>query len=106
MRKGTFNNIAHLIKTAREKTPWSQNELSYLMGYKNGQFISNIERGLCSLPLKILMKVSEHIKVPPEDIRAALIQDYTDQINNIIAKEEASYAEATSPGPGDHVPSI
>ncbi len=50
-----FKNIAKLIRTKRLQHPkaYSQSELSHLLGYKNGQFISNVERALCNIPLKV-----------------------------------------------------
>ena len=49
-----FSYVAKLIKDKRLSHPerYSQTQLSKTLGYKNGQFISNLERGLCSIPLK------------------------------------------------------
>ena len=53
-----FKNIAELIKTKRLQHPkgYSQSELSHLLGYKNGQFISNVERALCNIPFSVHFK--------------------------------------------------
>ena len=66
-----FKNIAQLIKTKRLHHPksYSQSELSHLLGYKNGQFISNVERALCNVPLKMLGKVSEVLAIDPKYFR-------------------------------------
>ena len=47
------------MKRINHPKGYSQSELSHLLGYKNGQFISNVERALCNIPLKMLGKVSE-----------------------------------------------
>jgi hypothetical protein len=72
-----FENIAHLIRTKRTNHPkaYSQSELSTLLGYKNGQFISNVERALCNIPLKMLRKVSEVLDISHEDLKAAILKD-------------------------------
>lgn len=97
-----FKNIAQLIRTKRMNHPkgYSQSELSHLLGYKNGQFISNVERALCNIPLKMLKKVSEVLDIPSEELKAAILRDQEETLNNYlynikpIKKEKASAAAA------------
>ncbi len=81
-----FKNIAHLIRTKRMNHPkgYSQSELSHLLGYKNGQFISNVERALCNIPLKMLRKVSEVLDIPAEELKAAILRDQEETLNNYL----------------------
>ena len=81
-----FKNIAQLIRTKRMSHPkqFSQSELSHLLGYKNGQFISNVERALCNIPLKMLRKVSEVLDIPSEEIKAAILKDQEETLNNYL----------------------
>ena len=51
-REKYFPNMAKLTFNYRESMQMSQNQLSALLGFKNGQYISNIERGICSVPKK------------------------------------------------------
>lgn len=85
----TFKNIATLIKTKRLNHPkaYSQSELSELLGYKNGQFISNVERGLCSIPLKMMKKISEVLEVPPEELKGAILKDHEDTLSSYFNKK-------------------
>lgn len=90
-----FENIAKLIRTKRLNHPkgYSQSELSHLLGYKNGQFISNVERALCNIPLKMLGKVSEILDIDSEDIKQAILKDHDKTLDNYLAfskKEEVS----------------
>lgn len=73
----SFENMAKLIKNKRVNHPkgYSQSELSSLLGYKNGQFISNVERALCNVPLKMLGRVSEVLDINPEDLKRAIMSD-------------------------------
>lgn len=84
-----FENIAQLIRTKRtsHSKSYSQSELSHLLGYKNGQFISNVERALCNIPLKMLRKVSEVLEIPIEEIKAAVLKDQ-EQTLDIYLKDE------------------
>ncbi len=99
-----FKNIAHLIRTKRMNHPkgYSQSELSHLLGYKNGQFISNVERALCNIPLKMLRKVSEVLDIPAEELKGAILRDQEETLNNYLynlkttkSKDKSSDAEAT-----------
>lgn len=78
--KPTFTRIAHVCRIARYKTPWSQTDISMKLGWKNGQFISNIERGLCSLPSKYLMKYCHTLEIPVENVIEAMVEDYRAQL--------------------------
>jgi transcriptional regulator with XRE-family HTH domain len=100
-----FKNIAQLIRTRRMNHPkgYSQSELSHLLGYKNGQFISNVERALCNIPLKMLRKVSEVLDIPAEELKSAILRDQEETLNNYLynlktSKKEKN-AEVTSIAP-------
>ncbi len=84
-----FDNIAKLIRTKRINHPkgYSQSELSHLLGYKNGQFISNVERALCNVPLKMLGKVSQVLEISPDDIKTAILKDQEETLDRYLAAE-------------------
>jgi len=92
-----FKNIAQLIRTKRMNHPkgYSQSELSHLLGYKNGQFISNVERALCNIPLKMLKKVSEVLDIPADDLKAAILKDQEETLNNYLYNMKPSKKEKT-----------
>ncbi len=81
-----FDHIAKLIKEKRKGHPqgYSQSELSSLLGYKNGQFISNVERGLCNIPLKMLVKVSHVLGISMEEIKTAVMSDHERTIDSYL----------------------
>lgn len=85
----SFQHIAKLIRNKRVSHPqkYSQSELSNLLGYKNGQFISNVERGLCSIPLKMLNKVSDVLNIHPHEIKEAILQDHSDTLDAYLSKK-------------------
>ena len=92
-----FKNIAQLIRTKRMNHPkgYSQSELSHLLGYKNGQFISNVERALCNIPLKMLRKVSEVLDIPSEELKAAILKDQEETLNNYLYNIKPTKKEKT-----------
>ena len=87
-----FKSIAKLIKSKRLGHPKgnSQSELSHLLGYKNGQFISNVERALCNIPLKMLRKASEVLDIPTEDLKQAILDDHEKTLDNYLNVSENS----------------
>lgn len=93
-----FKNIALLIRTKRLQHPkgYSQSELSNLLGYKNGQFISNVERALCNIPLKMLVRVSEVLDIDPEDLKGAILKDHEATLNNYLEGANEKSAEVKS----------
>jgi transcriptional regulator with XRE-family HTH domain len=78
----SFKNIAALVRAKRIGHPknYSQADLSLLLGYKNGQFISNVERGLCNVPLSMMTKISEALSITPEELKAAMLKDHSDTL--------------------------
>ncbi|MEE2743021.1 MAG: helix-turn-helix transcriptional regulator [Bdellovibrionota bacterium] len=93
-----FKSIAKLIKAKRLAHPkgYSQSELSHLLGYKNGQFISNVERGLCNIPLKMLRRVSEVLGVPKEDLKKAILDDHGKTLENYLNIRKVSTEQVRS----------
>lgn len=72
-----FTNIAFLVRTKRINHPkgYSQMDLSRLLGYKNGQFISNVERGLCGIPFKKLPALCDALEITNQEALTALKAD-------------------------------
>lgn len=82
--QNSFQNIALLIRTKRRAKNISQSDLSTALGYKNGQFVSNVERALCSIPLKIAPKLCEILSISNDEIKAALVNDYIGDIDRSL----------------------
>lgn len=93
----SFKNIAALIRTKRINHPknYSQSDLSLLLGYKNGQFISNVERGLCNVPLKMMKKISEVLDIPGDEIKVAILKDHEETLTNYFNKGQSAKAAAS-----------
>ncbi len=83
----SFKNIARLIRLKRITHPsgYSQLELSTMLGYKNGQFLSNIERGLCNIPLKVLREISTLLEICPEEIKSVMLMDQAETLDKYFS---------------------
>jgi transcriptional regulator with XRE-family HTH domain len=95
-RRGkTFPNIAKLIRMARvENNNISQISLGYLVGYEASnkaahcQYISNIERGLCSIPAKRVKLLAKALNLDITKIKEAMIQDFLFNLDKEIENGE------------------
>lgn len=88
----SFDHIAKLVRSKRVSHPkgYSQSELSQLLGYKNGQFISNVERALCNIPLKMLSRVCDILDISHAEMKEAMLKDYQQTIDNYLASSVSS----------------
>lgn len=70
-----YENTGNFLKQARESEGLSQAELAEKLGLENAQSISNIERGLTSIPRKYVFQVAFILKIQPADLIDAMIED-------------------------------
>ena len=73
--KQSFVAMAKLVRVEREISEHSQESLAKELGYTQGQFLSNVERGVCTLPPKHWKKLAKLIHVSLEDLIEARLQD-------------------------------
>ena len=91
--KGKFIHISKVLKDARTRTPYSQQDLSCKLGYKSasgGQFISNVERGLCGLPPKKMIETAEILGADIQLFKEAAIKDYQESIELELQRAQAA----------------
>jgi ribosome-binding protein aMBF1 (putative translation factor) len=85
-----FKNIAALVRKERLEKGVSQNALAQHLGYKNPQFISNVERAKCGIPIKKIKKLREFLLIDYHELESALISDYLTDINLEFRDEKLS----------------
>ena len=52
------------LREKRVKAGLTQKDMSEMCGYDSAQYISNIERGLCPIPPKVLKLMSDEYHIP------------------------------------------
>jgi len=82
--KKYFPSTAKLIKERREVVGISQTSLAYALGYKNGQFVSNAERGLSSFPAEKIVLLAEALNCKPELIIEARVEEERIHLTNVV----------------------
>lgn len=101
----SFKNIANLVRSKRIGHPknFSQSDLSLLLGYKNGQFISNVERGLCNVPLKMMKRISEVLDINPDELKSAILKDHEETLSNYFNRAVSTKKVSTREPPTQEV---
>lgn len=72
------NEVATFIKTKRNELNISQKELSDKIGMRtrDGQFLSNVERGICQFPVRYVKQLAEALDVSEDTIVDLITSDY------------------------------
>lgn len=84
--KNDSENIGALIKSYREKSNMTQKTLSELLGYENPQFVSLIENGHSKVPLNVVGRIIDILKIPEKKVVDILVSAYQKAIMNEISQ--------------------
>ena len=79
--------ISAIVRAKRAELGISQDGLANMLGLKNAQYISNIERDLCGLAPKYLLQVSRALNTSVEDLTKAYKEDFSEHIDLIANKQ-------------------
>lgn len=72
--------VGGFFKDAREQAGFTQAEVAKKFGYSTPQFISNIERGKCAVPMKVMAQFIKLYKVKPEPVVNLLTRVYKEKV--------------------------
>lgn len=71
-----MNSLNKLVTNARKKSGLSQSNIARAFGFRTPQFVSNWERNLVCVPPERFKKLAKLLKLDPEDMIAAAVEDY------------------------------
>ncbi len=71
-----------MLRELREKAGLTQAELAHKIGYTSPQFISNIERGVSSLPPSKFKRISKLLDVRIEKLISFHVSEIEDRLND------------------------
>ena len=95
MRNGSKPDKLNLhIKEKREKLSMSQKELGLKLGYQNGQYISNMERGMCPVPLEKLDKIIYLLKLNANEVIDIIQEDHLSYLKSLLF-DKSKYRKKT-----------
>lgn len=71
-----YKHLPEYIQKRRNDLGVTQQNLGEILGFSSGhQFISNIERGLCTLPIQHWKKVAGVLEIPLKDLEDLYLKD-------------------------------
>lgn len=68
-------HLGNFLKNKRQLANLTQSEVASQLGYGSPQFISNIERGISSVPLKSLKSLVRLYKIDDSEIIKVLLEE-------------------------------
>lgn len=75
MKQQLFKNVGRFLRQRRIEIGLTQRQVSEKLGYGSPQFISDMERGLCTLPLKKLGEIVKLYKLAPQELMELMLQE-------------------------------
>lgn len=69
-----YETLGSYLKESRKKAGWTQWDVAKKLGYSSPQFISNVERGLCELPLSKIKKLREALNLDRDTLIHLLLK--------------------------------
>ena len=81
-----LSSIGQYLRQKRKDANLSQNEVGRLLGYKNGQFVSNWERGDQEPPAETLPKLVRIYKINEEELLRVLLEDSEQFYRRILGR--------------------
>ncbi|MFN7455062.1 MAG: helix-turn-helix domain-containing protein [Pseudobdellovibrionaceae bacterium] len=95
------NRLGLFLKNKREAQGLTQSDVAKQLGYGSPQFISNIERGISSVPLKSLKTLVEMYGVSPEEIIDILLEEKKSQLLKALQGQENQEHHQNHGHPGE-----
>ncbi len=94
--KKMYPNMAKMILKSRgtqgEKDYVSQSDLASKLGYKNGQYISNVERELSTLPDTKIIKLAAQLKVSTDLVIQTKLDDIKYNLERLVQEKSETNA--------------
>jgi len=78
------SELANFLRTQRIKKGLSQKRVAAALGYSSAQYVSNIERGVCSVPIKALRKMCILYGIKREHLIAVMLIDARARLENVL----------------------
>jgi transcriptional regulator with XRE-family HTH domain len=83
-----FYQLGSFVKNRRLQLGLTQIQLSNLMGYKSGQLVSNLERGLSGIPFEKVGLMASILKVSNDTIIDQMVEDFRINVKDNIESED------------------
>lgn len=88
------NRLGLFLKAKREEKGLTQSEVARTLGYGSPQFISNIERGISSVPMKSLRLIIDLYGVSADEIVDILLEEKKQQLARALSHPHPGSGES------------
>lgn len=72
--------LSNYIRKHRKKSKMTQKELASALGYPSLQIISNVERGVCALPIKRFKETSKILNISLSKMQNLYLKDIKSEL--------------------------
>lgn len=79
-----FQILGTMVRKQRLAKGLSQHEVATKLGYGSAQFVSNVERGMCSFPLTNMRKLGKVIDLDLKQVSEILVSEYTKEVQGTL----------------------
>ena len=87
--KSSTGAMNSYLKDLREKSGKTQKEASDFLGHSTAQYISNLERGLCSASVEMALRLTEFYGGKPKDLYELMLKEYEVSLKARFKKKRA-----------------
>lgn len=81
-----MKELGNFLVKRRKELGLSQGDVSKFLGWGNGQFVSNIERGLCDMPPKHFRRISKLLNIDIKVLCNLALQDFKETLMEEIKR--------------------
>jgi transcriptional regulator with XRE-family HTH domain len=85
--------VGRYLKDQRVQSNLTQSQVAQSLGYTSPQFISNIERGLCSAPVKHLRGFLKLYNLSTDELVSVILKQEEANLRNALEAETESKAQ-------------
>jgi transcriptional regulator with XRE-family HTH domain len=81
-----FENMGELVNAWRKINKMTQGQLAKKLGYNTPQFISNVERGVCSFPPDKFNRLCRILNLNMDLLKEAYMCDVKENLNREVSR--------------------
>ena len=87
--KSQHSIVGRYLREQRVKSSLTQSQVAESLGYTSPQFISNIERGLCSAPAKHLRGFLKLYHIELDELVSVILKQEEENLRRALAESPA-----------------
>jgi DNA-binding XRE family transcriptional regulator len=78
------SSLNELLKDARTAKNMTQIKAAHAIGHTTSQYISNMERGLCTPSLEMAVRLADHYQIPKRELYKLMTSVYDAELRSAL----------------------